>query len=106
MNNKNEENINNSNKLIDDKSDKKEKIQKMEEINNKNIKKNECCEYNYNFNYLYEPIDQKLVFDEGFAFYINKNSIYNFNNISYYINEYNFNRNIEKSRFFNRDYFS
>ena len=88
----------NNNELIEDKSDKKEN---NEEINNKN-EKNECWENNYS----YEQIEQKLVFDDGFAFYINKNSIYNFNNISYYINEFNFNRNIEKSRYINRDFFS
>ena len=88
----------NNNELIEDKSDKKEN---NEEINNKN-EKNEYWENNYS----YEIIEQKLVFDDGFAFYINKNSIYNFNNISYYINEFNFNRNIEKSRYINRDFFS
>ena len=89
----------NNNELIEDESDKKEN---NEEINNNNIKKNEYWENNYS----YEQIEQKLVFDDGFAFYINKNSIYNFNNISYYINEFNFNRNIEKSRYINRDFFS
>ena len=88
----------NNNELIEDKSDKKEN---NEEINNKN-EKNEYWENNYS----YEQIEQELVFDDGFAFYINKNSIYNFNNISYYINEFNFNRNIEKSRYINRDFFS
>ena len=91
-------NINN-NELIEDKSDKKEN---NEEINNNKEKKNEYWENNYS----YEQIEQELVFDDGFAFYINKNSIYNFNNISYYINEFNFNRNIEKSRYINRDFFS
>ena len=90
----------NNNELIEDKSDKKEN---NEEINNNNSEKNN--EYWEN-NYSYEQIEQKLVFDDGFAFYINKNSIYNFNNISYYINEFNFNRNIEKSRYINRDFFS
>ena len=89
----------NNNELIEDKSDKKEN---NEEINNNNVKKNEYWENNYS----YEQIEQELVFDDGFAFYINKNSIYNFNNISYYINEFNFNRNIEKSRYINRDFFS
>ena len=89
----------NNNELIEDKSDKKEN---NEEINNNNIKKNEYWENNYS----YEQIEQELVFDDGFAFYINKNSIYNFNNISYYINEFNFNRNIEMSRYINRDFFS
>ena len=97
VNNKDEENlyINNNTK-----NDKKEN---NEEINNNNSEKNN--EYWEN-NYSYEQIEQKLVFDDGFAFYINKNSIYNFNNISYYINEFNFNRNIEKSRYINRDFFS
>ena len=97
VNNKDEENLNINNNT---KSDKKEN---NEEINNNNSEKNN--EYWEN-NYSYEQIEQKLVFDDGFAFYINKNSIYNFNNISYYINEFNFNRNIEKSRYINRDFFS
>ena len=96
VNNKDEENLNINNNT---KNDKKEN---NEEINNNNIKKNEYWENNYS----YEQIEQKLVFDDGFAFYINKNSIYNFNNISYYINEFNFNRNIEMSRYINRDFFS
>ena len=96
VNNKDEENLNINNNT---KSDKKEN---NEEINNNSEKKNEYWENNYS----YEQIEQKLVFDDGFAFYINKNSIYNFNNISYYINEFNFNRNIEKSRYINRDFFS
>ena len=97
VNNKDEENLNINNNT---KNDKKEN---NEEINNNNSEKNN--EYWEN-NYSYEQIEQKLVFDDGFAFYINKNSIYNFNNISYYINEFNFNRNIEKSRYINRDFFS
>ena len=97
VNNKDEENLNINNNT---KNDKKEN---NEEINNNNSEKNN--EYLEN-NYSYEQIEQKLVFDDGFAFYINKNSIYNFNNISYYINEFNFNRNIEKSRYINRDFFS
>ena len=97
VNNKDEENLNINNNT---KNDKKEN---NEEINNNNSEKNN--EYWEN-NYSYESFEQKLVFDDGFAFYINKNSIYNFNNISYYINEFNFNRNIEKSRYINRDFFS
>ena len=57
-------------------------------------------------NYFSEPVDQKIIFDGGFAFYININSIYNFNNISFYMREYNFIRNIERSKFINSNFFS
>lgn len=84
-----------------------ERDQKLNEKNNSKINsKNDCRNYNNNYINFSEPIDQKLVFDDGFAFYINNNSIYNFNNISFYIKEYNFIRNLERSKFINRNFFS
>ena len=104
--NVNEEN-NKSNRDNEVKVDVKEKDQKLNEKNNTKINsKNDCGNYNNNYSTFSEPIDQKLVFDDGFAFYINNNSIYNFNNISFYIKEYNFIRNIERSKYINRNFFS
>ena len=97
---------NTSNKDNELKVDIQERDQKLKEKNNTKINsKNDCGNYNNYINFS-EPIDQKLVFDDGFAFYINNNSIYNFNNISFYIKEYNFIRNIERSKFINRNFFS
>ena len=97
---------NTSNKDNELKVDIQERDQKLKEKNNTKINsKNDCVNYNNYINFS-EPIDQKLVFDDGFAFYINNNSIYNFNNISFYIKEYNFIRNIERSKFINRNFFS
>ena len=98
---------NTSNKDNELKVDIQERDQKLNEKNNTKINsKNDCRNYNNNYINFSEPIDQKLVFDDGVAFYINNNSIYNFNNISYYIKEYNFIRNIERSKFINRNFFS
>ena len=98
---------NTSNKDNELKVDIQERDQKLNEKNNTKINsKNDCHNYNNNYINFSEPIDQKLVFDDGFAFYINNNSIYNFNNISFYIKEYNFIRNIERSKFINRNFFS
>lgn len=98
---------NTSNKDNELKVDIQERDQKLNEKNNTKINsKNDCRNYNNNYINFSEPIDQKLVFDDGFAFYINNNSIYNFNNISFYIKEYNFIRNIERSKFINRNFFS
>ena len=98
---------NTSNKDNELKVDIQERDQKLNEKNNTKINsKNDCRKYNNNYINFSEPIDQKLVFDDGFAFYINNNSIYNFNNISFYIKEYNFIRNIERSKFINRNFFS
>ena len=98
---------NTSNKDNELKVDIQERDQKLNEKNNTKINsKNDCRNYNNNYINFSKPIDQKLVFDDGFAFYINNNSIYNFNNISFYIKEYNFIRNIERSKFINRNFFS
>ena len=116
-NSKNNENIDNNNKEknanVNDNEDKNisskdievkvDDPEKKQKLNNSNDSKiNSKNKYN-NFS---ELIEQKLVFDDGVAFYINNNSIYNFNNISYYIKEYNFIRNIERSKFINRNFFS
>ena len=93
-----------SSKDIEVKVDDPEKNQKLNNSNDSKI--NSKNNYNNNYNNFSELIEQKLVFDDGVAFYINNNSIYNFNNISYYIKEYNFIRNIERSKFINRNFFS
>ena len=93
-----------SSKDIEVKVDDPEKSQKLNNSNDTKI--NSKINYNNNYNNFSELIEQKLVFDDGVAFYINNNSIYNFNNISYYIKEYNFIRNIERSKFINRNFFS
>ena len=89
-------NNNQSNSIIQNKDENNAKI------NNKNISnsKNDFDDF------FSEPNDQTLIFDDGIAFYINNNSIYNFNNISYYVKEYNFIKNIEKSKLINRYFFS
>ena len=97
-------------KEIENKNIIQEKKGKLSEKNN-NIKSKESLKngddkYNINYNNFFEPVEQKLLFDGGFAFYINNNSIYNINNISFYMMEYNFNRNIERSKFINRNFFT
>ena len=116
-NSKNNENIDNNNKEknanVNDNEDKNisskdievkvDDPEKKQKLNNSNDSK---INSKNNYNNFSELIEQKLVFDDGVAFYINNNSIYNFNNISYYIKEYNFIRNIERSKFINRNFFS
>ena len=119
-NNNNEKNIENNNRQIfgnSDTSDNNNIIKGNKSNNNmenKNEKKPVLIDKNIiiskfgndNDNCFSEPFGQNLVFDDGFAFYINSDSIYNFNNISFYMKEYNFIKNIEKSNLINRNFFS
>ncbi len=95
----------------DDNANKKQENKKMEIIEEKKPK-NEIIEHNNSnendfYDYFSEPLNQKLIFDGGIAFYADSNSIYyDMNNISYFIKEYNFVRNIEKSKLINRNFFS
>jgi SHAQKYF class myb-like DNA-binding protein len=104
-NNKNDEPKNSEDKANKEQENKKlkiieEKKPKIEIIYNNNSKENNF------YGCFSEPLNQKLIFDDGIAFYADNNSIYDINNISYYIKEYNFVRNIEKSKLINRNFFS
>ena len=112
----NNNDINNNNKIDeqknkDDNANEKQENKKMEIIEEKKPK-NEIIEHNNSnendfYDYFSEPLNQKLIFDDGIAFYADSNSIYyDMNNISYFIKEYNFVRNIEKSKLINRNFFS
>ena len=112
----NNNDVNNKNKIDeqknkDDNANKKQENKKMEIIEEKKPK-NEIIEHNNSnendfYDYFSEPLNQKLIFDGGIAFYADSNSIYyDMNNISYFIKEYNFVRNIEKSKLINRNFFS
>lgn len=111
----NNSDVNNKNKIDeqknkDDNANKKQENKKMEIIEEKKPK-NEIIEHNNSnendfYDYFSEPLNQKLIFDDGIAFYADSNSIYDMNNISYFIKEYNFVRNIEKSKLINRNFFS
>ena len=106
INNKNEENNNNNNKEhIDNKNNSENKNSqnnnldlsedkklKTENINNDNSKEIEIKNY---INYFEQP-NQKLVSDCGFVYFVDNNSIYDINNMSYYIKNYKYVRNIEK----------
>ena len=101
-NNKNEKNNNN----IEQNHNKNNNENKDVQINNpdfyedKNLK-NECInneisnEIEIN-NYIYNNENQKLVFDCGLVYYVDNNSIYDINNMSYYIKNYKYVRNIER----------
>ena len=102
-NNKNEEN----NKNIENNNDNKNK-NKNKDIQNNNMDlsedKNLKVENNDNNiskemeikNYIYDNENQKLVFDCGHVYYVDYNSIYDINNMSFYIKDYKSIRNIEK----------
>ena len=101
-NNKNEKNNNN----IEQNHNKNNNENKDVQNNNpdlyedKNLK-NECInneisnEIEIN-NYIYNNENQKLVFDCGLVYYVDNNSIYDINNMSYYIKNYKYVRNIER----------
>ena len=105
INNKNEENNNNNKEYNDNKknNEKKEnqnnnvdlsedKKLKTESINNDISKEIDINNYIYYF----EQSNQKLVFDCGLVYFVDYNSIYDINNMSYYIKDYKYVRNIEK----------
>ena len=100
-NNKNDINNNENKKDITNQEVNHNNEQKLNYINN-NDDLNEC----YNCNNYSEASNQKLFFDDGYAFYINKDSMFYINNNSYYIREYNFNKNVEKSKYINTNFFS
>ena len=101
IDNKNEINNNENQKDIETHEVNHNNEQKLNYINN-NEDLNEC----YNYNYYSETSNQKLIFDDGYAFYINKDSIYYINNNSYCLRDYNFYMNTEKSKYINRNFFS
>ena len=81
------------NKKLDLSENKNLKTENLNNINSKEI------------NDLNEPSNQKLVFDDGFAYYVDSNSIYEMNNFSYYIKNYECDRNKKKSKLINRYFF-
>ena len=107
---KNSNNVNNINEETNNSENKKDIAIKGD--NNNEIQLNDFCdekrylnEY-YNYKFFCEPSNQKLIFDDGYAFYINSDNIFYVNNNSYYIREHDFIRNTEQSKYINRFFFS
>ena len=99
--------INEENNNILEKDDKDNKEDKKEEDFYLNDIYNSTNSINNldNYSQYCESDNQKLVFDGDFHFYLDNNSLLDLNN-DYYFKEHNYMKNIEKSEFINRNFFS
>ena len=77
----------------------------VEEGDNDEIKDKIEIDFN-NYKYISKCFNDKLVFDNGYIYYLGNDKYHNYNLLNTYAKQYNFVYNIEMSYFINRNYFS